>query len=227
MTYSEMSICALRVSRLVNGVPDHNNVSGAWCAEGIGQVAYTVDVVAGDDVAEKDGCGQLQVVRKYQDLERRATISAIDFLSSDPRLMELMFELSTITLGGEVIGVIHQARTGCTGASPREGVCVEAWSENWDCTSLNSRWPYRRTIFPKATLRYNGKTMQSGLIRLHAEGFGEANNAIGSGPAQDFPATLTSAKNWFAAEFFDDDLPTCGPDETGAQTYQRLSSLSS
>lgn len=226
--FGQMGICAVRFSRLVSGVPDYSNESGAWCAIAAGQLAFAEDVVSGNDIAELDGCGNLQVIRKYEDKARRINITQLEFLISDPRMIELATESPAITLGGETIGYASIARTGCVAVDPREGVCMEVWSENWECTDLATDWPYTRTVFPKVFLNGGARTLQSGLSRVSLVGFGQPNAAIGEGPAQDFPSDLQALNGrYFKAEFYDDDLPTCGPDENGLQSYLMLSSLSS
>lgn len=227
--YGQMGVCAVRFSRLVNGgVPDYSNSSGAWCAIAAGQVAFAENTVAGDDINEKDACGQLQVIRKREDLPNRINLTQVEFLLSDPRMIELATESPTITLGGQVIGYASLARTGCVSISAREGVCMEVWSENWACTDLATDWPYIRTVFPKVFLNGGARTLQSGLSRVSLVGFGQPNALIDSGPAQDFPSDLVDlAGQYFKAEFYDDDLPDCGPDEEGVQSYLLLSSLSS
>lgn len=224
-----ISLCAVRFSRLINGgVPDYSNVAGAWCAIAAGQLAWSEDIITGDDIAEKDACGQLQVVRKYQDIARRINITALDFLISDPRMVELATESPTITLGGEVIGYSSIARTGCSGVAPREGVCLEAWAENWACTDRNTTWPYTRFVFPKVFLNGGARTLQSGLSRVTMVGYGQPNALIGTGPAQDFPDdAVANDPSAFKHEFYDLALPDCGPDEEGVQSYLLLSSLSS
>lgn len=226
--FGQMGICAIRFSRLVSGVPDYDSETGAWCAIAAGQLAFSEDSIAGADIAEIDACGELQVIRKYQDRPRRINITALEFLISDPRMIELATESPAITLGGEVIGYSSIARVGCSGITPREGVAMEVWSENWACTDLSTDWPYIRTVFPKVFLNGGARTLTNGLSRVSLTGFGQPNGAFGSGPAQDLPddAQANNATA-FKHEFYDDDLPDCGPDENGDQSYLVLSSLSS
>jgi hypothetical protein len=225
----QMSICAVRGSRLVaNGTPDYGNASGSFCAEGVGTLTYSFDVVTGTDVAELDGCGQLAVVRKYPDRLRRVNITALEFLTQNPRIPELFTESTGITAFGDVIGYITSADMNCTGAAAKNGIVLEAWSEQFQCADFHPDWPYVRTVFPKVFLRLSGKTLSNGAIRLRMEGFGQPNSNIGDGPAQDFPSDLASATNWVHAEFNDDDLPDCGAsDDVGTHDYIAMSALSS
>lgn len=225
--YTSMSVCALRFSRLTSdGTPDYNNSSGAWCATSVGQVQVTPDIVTGPDIAVLDACNQLAVVRKYDDKIRRVNV-VIELIARDPRLIELVTELPAITDFGQTIGYIGQLDVSCGGSTPRNGVAVEVWSENWQCTDLYSDWPYERLILPKAFLHLGAETKQAGEVRLRFEGFAQANSNIGDGPAQDLPADLAAASNWAWSVFFDDDLPDCGPAEGGAQSYIAMSALSS
>jgi len=227
--FGQMGVCAIRFGRLINGgVPDYSNAHGAWCAIAVGQLAYAEDQVVGADIAELDACGDIQVVRKYQNKARRINITALDFLIADPRMIELATENPTVTLGGEVIGYVAIARTGCSGVAPRQGVSMEVWSENWNCTALDTKWPYTRTVFPRVFLDGGARTLTNGLSKVAMAGYGEPNPKIGEGPAQDFPEDVELyANNGFMYSFYDDALPTCGPDESGVQDYLMLSSLSS
>lgn len=211
------SICALRVSRLdETGAPDYDNENGAWCATGIGSLAYSFEKLTGADIAETDGCGNLAAVRKYEDKIKRSNLT-LEFLTTDYRLGEILAEQPVITDGDDVIGTVVQAKLGCGVVTARHGVIVEAWAEQYQCADIHPTAPYRRFVFPKAFMTPAGGTLQTGLNKIRFEGFSQANNNFGDGPFLDLDALnvadFPSLTNWVEAELDDTELPDCGTGE--------------
>lgn len=211
------SICALRVSRLdATGAPDYGNASGAWCALDAGSLAYSYEKLTGADIAETNGCGNLAAVRKYQDKIKRTNLT-IEFVSSDYRLAEIMAEQAAIVDGGDVIGTLVQAKLGCGVVTPRRGVIIEAWAEQFQCADAHPTAPYRRFVFPKAYMDPSGGTLQTGLNKVRFEGFSQANNNFADGPFNDLdflnPEDNPGISGWIEAELDDTGLPTCGTGE--------------
>lgn len=211
------SICALRVSRLdETGAPDFGNASGAWCATGIGSLAYSYEKLTGADIAETDGCGNLAAVRKYEDKIKRANLT-LEFVTTDYRLGEILAEQPVLTSGDDVIGTVVQAKLGCGVVTARRGVVIEAWAEQYQCADIHPTAPYRRFVFPKAFMTPAGGTLQTGLNKIRFEGFSQANNNFFDGPFNDLDALniedTPSLTNWIEAELDDTTLPTCGTAE--------------
>lgn len=216
-TSSWMSICALRISRCAaNGKPDWGNASGAWCAQEIGTLQYTPDIITGTDVAELNGCGNLSVVRKYPDKIKRMNLT-IEFNSTDYRMHEIIADQPNVVNGATVVGTVIKAQAGCGTQTAQKACVIEAWAESILCGDANPTTPYIRFVFPKCYMHASGGTLQMGLNKVKFEGFCQANNGFGHGPFGDLDlldtGTYPTLAGWTVAILDDAALPTpCGTD---------------
>lgn len=181
-----LSICALRLSRVDStGTPVHSSATGAWAvAQGIGKLTYTPNILTGDDIAEPDGCGGLAIVRKYPDRLKRFDIT-VEMITESPEMHELMVGATLLTSGGAAVGYADVVDTSCgTTSTANPGVVIEAWSEQWNC-STPFTFPYARDVFPWAFLKPDARTLQKGSNHFTAKGFAVASANFGHGPFND------------------------------------------
>jgi hypothetical protein len=213
-----MSICALRVSRCgANGRPDWGNVSGAWCAQEVGMLQYSPDILTGTDVAELNGCGNLSVVKKYPDKIKRMNLT-IEFNSTAYQLHEIIADQPLVVNGATPVGVAVKAQAGCGTQTAQKACVIEAWVESILCGDANPTTPYIRFVFPKCYMHNAGGTLQMGLNKQRFEGFAQAASGFGHGPFGDLDlldtGTYPTLSGFVMAALDDAALPTvCG---TGA-----------
>jgi len=205
---SPLSICALRVSRLnANGSPAGGNTVGAVSVVGgVGYLKWTAQYVTGDDIAELDGCGNLSVVRKYQDKLKRFDVE-LDFLVMSHELRELSYGASLLTSGPNVVGHADLVNTACGSVANANGVCVEGWAENWLCATGDASFPYQRVVFPRVFMTPSDGNLQRGVNHVTLKGYAQASSTIADGPFNDFPSSLTALSTWARAAFDDTVLP--------------------
>lgn len=210
---SPLSICAIRATRLnANGSPVGGNTVGAvTLVGGIGSLKWTAQYVTGDDIAELDGCGNLAVVRKYQDRLKRFDVE-LDFLVQSHELREIIYDATLLTSGGNVVGHADLVDTACSAAAAKNGVCIEAWSENWECNQADAAFPYQRVVFARGFFTPSDGQLQRGANHVVLKGYAQPNTNIGNGPFNDFPSSLTSLSNWARAAFDDTALPSASTD---------------
>lgn len=205
-----MSICAARFTRLnANGSPVSGNSAGAvTLVGGIGSAKWTADIIAGEKVRELDGCGGLSVNRRYAD--RLAAFDLeIDMLVRSYELQELTTDATLISSSGSVIGVADLVQTSCGAATAKNGVVVELWGENFECSQLDATFPYHRVVFARAKFNPSDGNMSRGANHLVLKGFAEVNDSLGNGPFNDIVGWPTSA---IRATYEDTALPTASVD---------------
>lgn len=212
MPFQEMSVCAIRLSRLTaTGAPDSGNPLGAWeqCA-GIISVEFDHEIGAGEEFDQVDGCGRPCVQRKRPDYVKW-TNSTVTFCTTDDALADLFGVGTLIGVAPAQTGHVVNVAQGCSGAAFPNGTCIEWWSEKWDCNTPNSNDTYRRHVLPRFFGDPQGYTDENGVTEITFEGFSQANANIGDGPFDDFPAALTALPaEWSYAEFDDDtNIPVC------------------
>lgn len=221
-----LGICAVRISRLnADGsvVALAGASTGAVSVRGnIAQLDWKGVYVTGDDIAELDGCGNLAVVRKYQDKLKRFDVT-LNFLVQSHELREISYDATLLSDGGNVDGHADLIATACgTGVAQKHGVCVEAWAENWKCNQPDPVYPYQRIVFSRCFFNPSDGTLKRGANPFIITGYTQANDNILNGPFNDFPASLSSLTSWTRAAFEDTALPTasvdCGYATTPSQT---------
>lgn len=205
--YSSIQACMLRVARLTSGgVPDPGATNG-YISDALIQIGSTIEVEAGDEFTQKNGCGALCVSFKDVDRIKRATL-ALELCTLDAELIELLTGASLITVGGESVGFSIPKSDTTPGS-----VTVEAWSKAWDGSQQASDGVnalYWHWVWPSVKWQIGNHTLENGILRVPLTGIAIENDNIGNGPWNDFPAAadLTAAES----VFLDDTLPTaaCG-----------------
>lgn len=207
MLSSIIGACAVRISRLTaDGTPDYANANGSvLLVGGISSFAHDFDIETGDDLVEKDACGNLVVVRKYPDRVKRATFT-LTLAKKDYRIDEILGVASLIESGGDAVGMAVQAAAGCEPGSQGNGVVIELWSEQFDCADFADS-PYQRAVLPRAFLVPAGFSRESGVALPVFNGFAQPNGNFADGPWGDLDVIQASGiDNWVYAELDDDDV---------------------
>lgn len=204
---SIIGACAVRISRLdADGTPDYDNPNGAFAfCGGISKFEHDFEIESGDDVYERDACGKAVVIRKYPDVVKFTSFT-LTMAKVDPRINEILGISTLLEDGGDPVGHAVLAGGGCE-ESVVSHVCVELWSELWDCDAPNDP-PYQRAILPMCTMNPKGYTRESKVALPVFEGYAQSNPNFDDGPFGDLDP-LTGVSGWCYAEIDDDALPTC------------------
>lgn len=201
---------AVRISRLrSNGKPDWGNAVGAFLVRGgISTFEHDFEIEAGSSIFQRDAAGNACVNRKRTD-DVKYTTFTLTMCRKDPRLDEIILHGGATLLtdaGGYPMGSGILASASCAEQATPSGVCIELWSEMWDCDVPKADFPYSRAVLPRAYLTPAGFTREDGVSLPVYNGFATANPEIDNGPNDDFDV-VGDLTNLIYFDFYDDSLP--------------------
>lgn len=206
---SSVFACRLRVTQLHDdGTLDPGTANQA-VSDAIISIGTTPNIEAGQEITLRNGCNDL-VVEAVGDDEIKRYDLALSLSQLDVELLYLMVGGTLLTKGGVTVG--YAARK--LGDSQQK-VAVEAWSKAWTKSAqalspagTGSGVLYWHHVWPKVDWTPGAYTIENGALVVPLTGKAVENPAMGTGPAADWPATITAAQ----AVFLDDNLPaaTCG-----------------
>lgn len=222
--YTRTGLCAVRLSRLnASGSVAGGNTAGAVAkVNGLSTLKWTAQYVSTDDIAELDGCGSLSVVKPPEQLLKRFDVE-LDMLVESFEIHEIATGAQLLVQAAAVVGYADLIDVACGGGvNLRPGVCVEAWSENWDCGQQNPDYPYLRDVFTKVKFSPADGQTGRGVNHLVLKGPTFVNDQIGNGPFNDFPSAFTALSSAGKGVFLDTALPSveadCGYVSTPSQS---------
>jgi hypothetical protein len=208
--YQAVDLCAVRVAKLTEGGAPLTGATNGYISDGAVTMGIGITTEAGDDITQKNGCGNICATLQSPDLIKGLTLD-IDFCRLDAYLYELLTGSDTFTSGADAVGFQFAA----VGAAPGP-VCFEGWSKAWDVdhqatdafTSPDATWIH--WVFPYTRWVQGDITVEHGIDVYPASAKGSENSAItADGPFNDWPAPVsahggvTRVGGWF----FDDDIP--------------------
>lgn len=199
----------VRAAKLVaNGTPDFANPNGGFMfCGGISAFEHDFEIEEGASIFEEDAGGRACVVRKRFDRVTRATFK-LTMCRQDYRFDEILGVATLVTSGGNPVGRVFKANTGCGTQTTPNPVSLELWSEQWDCDTALSGAPYMRSILPGCYLTPAGYERKNGVSLPVYNGFSVTNNNFGDGPFGDLDV-LVGQTNWVYGEVDDVALPPC------------------
>ncbi len=205
---------AVRFSRLTaDGTPDFlNAVGGLVVCGGISTFEFDFETEAGSSIFVRDAAGNPCVNRKRRD-DVKFTTFTLTMCRTDWRLTEIALEDGAELLTDDQdypVGVGILTSRGCGEAATGNGVCIELWSELFDCDAPAEPFPYVRTVLPKSFLTPKGHRREDGVSLPVYSGFSVTNANILNGPFDDFDVNGDLTNKAFF-EFGDSALPTCDP----------------
>lgn len=194
----------LRVSELTSGGALIAGATRGYVTDSIIQIQSTPVVTTGQRFTQPNGSGVNCVDIKDPDQVGSATL-AMDLCKLDAQLLAKLTGGTVITSGGIVVGFQDAVN-----AVPTP-VCVEAWSLAVDGSAQASEDGlalYYHFVFPYVTWVQGQQTNAQGVLTVPLTGDARPNDSIGYGPDGDWPAEMTSFRNWY----LDDEVPDaeCG-----------------
>ncbi len=202
-----VQVCALRIAALDS---DGTILGGntMYITDAMATVKITANIEAGDEVKEKNGCGQVTVDYKAPDNLNWYDVE-FDFIKADPYLFSLLLPTSELlTASGGRVGFAAPA----LGLLEGDGVSVEMWAKRIKNGALDLDFPYQWWVLPLVKNFSEGdKTLDSGAQHTVLKGQAFENTGFFDGPANDWPsndAPATRAYQWLPST----TLPTaaCG-----------------
>ncbi len=209
---SVLFACRMRVALLdASGAPDAG-ADAVAVTDSIIRLAYQLDVTAGTQFEQKNGCGNICIQYQGEDRIRGVNLT-IELCHLDMELVALMTGASLVSEAGRPnIGTALPS----VDADLSRRVSVEMWSKAWDGDEQatddtgGSEPLFVRTIFPSTSWVEGDRTYEEGVTRITLTGRGRSNANFGNGPGNDLPwGAYVTPKG----EYLDDgELPTatCG-----------------
>lgn len=179
--------CRTRLARIdpVSGVPipGPNNL---YVTDALVTLAAKWAKEAGDEIKEKDGCGDLAVYYKGQASLLRMDLT-ITLVQPDPQVSEMLSGGGSTITDGTAIGF---AAPPLGTVSPNDCLSVELWTKRIRKGKVDTVYPYAWWVYPW-TMNWSPGDHDHGDKNLALTFDGEAyeNPNWFDGPANDWPAT--------------------------------------
>lgn len=199
---SQFGACAVRLSRqAADGTPAYGNTSGALCiAGGVNKFSHGFEIESGDEIVEKDACGNPVVVFKLDDKTKWATFE-LTLAKSDDRLPELLGLGQLLGPTNAPVGHTIDAAGGCDPAL-QSSITLELWRQRKDCQTAMDP-PLKRVVLPGCKLTPQGFDSDASVALPVYSGICQVNGKFGNGPWSDLDE-LVGKENWVYAEVVDD-----------------------
>lgn len=189
---ASIQFCALRIARLdADGAP-LVGAGNMYVTHQMGRLSAGVELSAGDDFSEKNGCGVITVSLKDCDRLLRLNLG-LSLQTPDPQLHELLVGGEVLMDGADVVGYAPPAvgEEACP-----DGVSIEAWSKAIVDGHVADTNPYWRWVFPRTFWQLGEKVLENGIMQHPLTGFAEQNANWGNGPNNDWDYTSTKLYQW-------------------------------
>jgi hypothetical protein len=215
--FSSLGACALRVAKLTSGGVPVPGASNGYVSTALVSVGVSVEISEGDDLEQKNGCGDICATFKQPDRIKRLTLS-MDLCQLDTYLINFLTGAPMYTSGGLPIGwQFTPVSSGLT-----TYVSFEVWSKAIDAgtqavpafTSPNAA--YFHWVFPKTQWTLGDVTIENGIMTVPVNGFSTENSVLtADGPFNDWPAAVAGSGGVTSVGgvFLDGSIPSgaCAP----------------
>lgn len=195
-----LQFCRVRVGKLAangNPLPGAKNL---YVSSGQVSLGITMNLEAGDDFVQKNGCGEICYSFKARDQVKNLALT-LQMCDHDPEFKVLMQGGSLLTALGDTVGY-KLPNVGSVGAE--DGVSLEGWVKNITGSGVDTTYPYVRFVLPRSTWTPGDLTLEANPIPANYTGEGVNNANIADGPVNDIDFDLSDT---VLAYFGDTDLP--------------------
>lgn len=195
-----IQFCRIRAGALAangNPLPGAKNL---YVSSGQVSLGVTMNLEAGDDFVQKNGCGEICYSFKARDQVKNLTLT-LQQCDHDPEFKVLLQGGSLLTVLGETVGY-KLPPVGSVGSE--NGVSIEGWVKNITGSGIDADFPYVRFVLPKTFWTPGDFTMENSPIPANYTGEGQENSQIADGPSNDIDFDLSDTLLGF---FGDTELP--------------------
>lgn len=201
----QLQACRIRVARLdTDGslLPGANNMIVSKSLVSVGFAPVYTD---GDEIEEKNGCGEAEVQYKSPDTFKRGDLTIV-LNTPDPRLMEMLSGGDLLTASGGRVGFAAPA----LGISDTEsGVSLELWTKRINNGGLDSTHAYAHWVYPRVVnLRLTDHSHEAAALKPSFTGQALQSSKFFNGPGDDWPATSDRVYQWLPTNTL--PTPQCG-----------------
>lgn len=202
--YGSIQACRLRWAAVNEAGVPQAGASNGYVTDSLIQVGVGIELEAGADVTQKNGCGALCQAFRQPDLIKRVTLGTT-LCQLDAELIQLMVGGTVIMDGADAIG--YELPT--ISDTPNPGGVLEVWTYAWDGeaqATLNvADAAYFHFVFPHARFAPGDFTLEAeNFLQFPLDGYSDANpNVTTNGPYNDWPASvqaiggITASGGWF------------------------------
>lgn len=194
VTLPQVQACAIRVAQLDgSGVPQPG-ANNLYVSKAFTELQLTPVYTDGDEIEEKNACGEVGINYKAADSLKRADVQ-LTVITQDPYLTKLLALGSILTDSG-----VHGYAFPSIGSVESDGVSIELWAKRIDDGSLASDYPYAWWVLPRViNLRQGQRTFGSGAQLPVFTGQALENPNWYDGPLNDWPVASDRLAQWFPA----------------------------
>lgn len=201
----QVQACRIRVCRLeADGVPlpGANNL---YVSNALVSLAFAWQVETGDEITEKNACGETVVNYRGDDNLRRGNLT-IKILTPDPQLSELLSNGSVLT-SGDRVGYAAPP----LGPVNTDAISIELWAKRIRDGRLDDAFPYAWWVYPWVDhLRPNDHEHSNANFASEFMGEAYENDQWLDGPLNNFPATSSQCYQWIPCLASEVPAAMCG-----------------
>lgn len=190
----QVQACRIRVTRLDrNGVPTPGATS-MIVSKALTSVGFAWEVEDGDEVVEKNACGELIVNFKEPTNLKRGTLT-VAMVTPDPYLDEMFTRGVLLSLGAQDPPGYGAPALGQI--DPDDAVSVEVWAKRMLGGKPDPDYPYAWWVYPwVGNLRPDDHEHNSGNMPRTVIGDALENENWFDGPLNDWPAASDRVFQW-------------------------------
>lgn len=206
----QLQACAMRVTVLDGGGVPNPGARQMYVTRSFTEVVFTPVYEDGDEITEKNACGEVGLNYRAPDSFKRGDIQ-ITVIQQDPYLQAMLGGGDVLTDSG-----LHGYAFPSVGSIESFGVSIELWARRIDDGAPHSEYPWAWWVFPKVTnLRHAARTFGNASQLPQFTGQTIENENWFDGPLNDWPAASDRCAQWFPVASLP-DTDDCGPQTVAA-----------
>lgn len=191
----QVQACRMRVTALAaNGAPAPG-ASNAYVTSAFVSLAWTPVYTDGDELEQKNACGEVCVNYRGDDSFRRLDVS-MQLCTPDPELVQLLAGGAVLSNAGGITGAKGYAAP-ALGPVTGNGVSIEVWAKRIDDGALDADSPYAWWVFPRVrNLRIGDFTQENAPLLPTITGQAYENDNWGNGGFNDWDDASDRVYQW-------------------------------
>lgn len=191
---AQIKVCRMRICRLDGvGVPDPGSTN-MYVTKAMSKITLRGVYTDGDEIKEKNGCGEQLVNVRGPDNFDRVDIE-IELLTHDPYLLEMLNPGAAVLTNGEQVGFAAPN----LGAVASDAISIEAFAQRVNAagTGVDTVYPYAWWVIPWVqNLRMGDRTFENAAAKPTITGQCYENENWYDGPMDDWPVASTQVYQW-------------------------------
>lgn len=185
---SQLFVCALRATALGSDGTPSVNPSDTYVANNLQKATITPTYDPGDEVKEKNACGETLIDFLDDPTFVRADL-ALDFITPDPTLHAILISQGVLlTGGGGGLGFAFPP----VGKVTSNGVAIEMWTKRVIAGAQSTVHPWALWSLPRVrSLQLGARDFTNAAQHSIITGQGNENDNFGDGPGAEWTGVAT------------------------------------